>query len=95
MHLLGRPDDRIDRTGRQAFRAADTVRFDNYRDGPELMLAACGIERLRRDAEKIRQRQYALLSARWATVDVSRARRHGFRIRPAPVIAAFAALGLR
>jgi hypothetical protein len=95
MHLLGGADDCIDRTGRQAFRAADTVFFDNYRDNSGFMLPASRVERPWRDAQKIRQRQNAFLPAGRATVYVGRARRNGLGIWPASVIAAFSALGLR
>lgn len=94
MHLFGGADDCIDRTGRQAFRTADTVRFENYRDSSGFMFAASRIERLRRDDQKIRQRQNAFFAAGRTTVDVGSARRKRLCVGPTALIATFAALSL-
>ena len=95
VHLLGAADDCVHRTGMDAKHAADATRFVNQRRGTWFLDAIGGIERLLAAHEQLRELADAVRSARGALVDVGFASRDCLGVRPASLIAALGALGLR
>ena len=95
VHLFGAAHDCVHRTGMDTQHAADATRFVNQRRGTRLLDSVGGIERLLAAPEQLRELADAVRSARRALVDVGFASRDRLGIRPATLIAALGALGLR
>ena len=95
VHALARPDDGIGRAGIEAARAADAGRLVDPRNERRRFLAASRVERLRRPAEQGREVVDQLRAARRAAIEPRFAARERFGVRPAGVVAAAPALGLR
>ena len=94
MHALGRTDDRIDGTRVQTQRAADAPRLVDSRDREWHVLAVGTIEGQGGAAGQRRQRGDQGVASGWAAIDRV-ALRDGSGVRPARIVAATPALGLR
>ena len=95
VHALARPDDGIGRAGIEAARAADAGRLVDPRDERRRLAAASRIERLRRAAEQGGEFVDQPGAARRAAIQSRFAACERFGVRPAGVVAAAPALGLR
>jgi len=95
VHLLGAADDCVYRTGMDAQHAAYATRFVNQRRSTWFLDTIGGVERLLPAPEQFREFADAVRSARGALVDVGVSSRDCLGIRPATLVAALSALGLR
>src|SRR5690606_14677883 len=95
VHQLAGTDDRIDRTGLDAFRAADAVRLDDDGELWRAVHAATAVIGQRGDVEQARQDARARIAAGRAAIDARLPARHRLGIRPAAFETALPALGLR
>ena len=95
MHALLRAEDRIDRTGGDAQRAANARGFVDDGNEQWAVRAAFWSERSWRASRQRRERDNHGLPSGRAAIDVGRADCHGIRIGPARGVSAAHALGLR
>src|SRR5690606_26875918 len=95
MHQLVGTHDRVNGTGLDTQRAPYTVWFVDEGYGQWQVFATLGIERQCGEIQQCGKRLDARLAARRAAVYGRTVDRNSLRIRPASVIAAFGALGLR
>ncbi len=95
MHQLRCTDDRIDRAGLNAQRAADALSFLNRGNAFWCRNAKIGIERLGVAPQQRRERAHTVLTAGRTLINIRFPARDRFRVRPAAGIPATRALRLR
>jgi len=94
VHVLGRAEDRIYRTGLDTQGAANAHLLINYRQGFGFFLATVRVQGFGLDAQQLRQGHDSGLPAGRALVNIRLSAGDGLRIRAATRVVALAALGL-